>query len=120
MAATAAYQVAVNIYNRKKSPIGAALATSLIVSTKKSPTLSSSQSRQVFSNTPLARAGATKNHTHGQSAADRNAGSATAALASIALGLEPYYIQKSLADCRKHRAGDRSYHWAKDLAVPDA
>jgi hypothetical protein len=34
------------------------------------------------------------------------------------LGLEPYYVQKSLTDVRKGRAGDRTYHWAKDLGVP--
>jgi hypothetical protein len=34
------------------------------------------------------------------------------------MGLEPYYVQQSLADVRKEREGDRSFHWAKDLAVP--
>lgn len=105
-------------WSRRKTPIGAALATKLISSSLSSGVLSSSQQRQVFVDTPLVRAGPTQNHTHGQSASDRNAGGTTAALAARSLGLEPYFIQQSLADIRKARDGDRSFHWAKDIAVP--
>jgi hypothetical protein len=72
----------------------------------------------VFVSSPLVIASPATNHTHGKSAAHRNAGSATAALIAQSLGKEPYYIQQSLSDVRKGRAGDRSYHWAKDLGVP--
>lgn len=101
-------------------PIGAKFTTRLIDQTKVNPVISSSNARQIFVSTPLVRAGATRNHTHGKSAADRNAGSATAALVATSLGKEPYYLQKSLSDVRKNRPGDRTYHWPKDLAVPSA
>lgn len=110
--------IGVVVWNRIKSPIGASVATKFITASSVKPLVSSSQLRQVFNATPLVRCGPTKNHTHGQSAADRNAGSSTAALVSRSIGLEPYFIQQSLSDCRKKRDGDRSYHWAKDLAVP--
>lgn len=90
----------------------------MIDETLVSGALSSSQQRQIFVDVPLVKAGPTRNHTHGQSASDRNAGSATAALASRSLGLEPYYVQQSLSDVRKARDGDRSYHWVKDFGVP--
>lgn len=101
-----------------KSPIGSRYVTQLITSTLRTDDLTSSQQRQVFTEIPLVRAGPTQNHTHGASAACRNAGSATAALVANSLGKRPYYIQMSLSDARKGRDGDRSYHWAKDLGVP--
>ncbi len=102
-----------------KSPIGAVLATKLITHTLLAGPLSSSQMRQVFTDTPLVRsANKPKNHTHAESANDRNAGGCTAECIAQQLGLTPYFLQKSLADTRKGRAGDRSYHWAKDIGVP--
>jgi hypothetical protein len=99
-----------------KSPIGAVLTTRLISKTLASGPLSSSQQRQVFVDTPLVRSVPVENHTHGHSACDRNASSATACLLAQSLGLEPYLVQMSLSDVRKGRDGDRSFHWAKDLA----
>jgi hypothetical protein len=34
------------------------------------------------------------------------------------LGLQPYLVQMSNADCKHGYKGCRSYHWAKDLTVP--
>jgi hypothetical protein len=101
------------------SPIGAQLTTPLVNGTLANGSLSSSQMRQVFVNTPVVQSqNVPADHTHGKSANHRNAGSATAALVANSLGLEPYYVQMSLSDVRKGRDGDRSFHWAKDLAVP--
>jgi len=105
-------------YSWLKSPIGSRYATRLIKSTLQTDPLTSSQQRQVFVDIPVVKAKPQVNHTHGKSAAERNAGSATAGLAAVSLGKEPYYIQMSLSDIRKGRAGARSYHWAKDIAVP--
>jgi len=74
--------------------------------------------RQVFVDTPMAMADPQENHTHGVSAADRNCSSATSALVARSLGLEPYFVQMSLSDSRRGKDGDRSFYWAKDLAVP--
>jgi hypothetical protein len=104
-------------YSWLKSPIGSRYATKLITTTLQSDVLTSSQQRQVFVELPLVKAKPTVNHTHGKSAAERNAGSATAALAAMSLGKEPYYIQMSASDVRKNRQGARSYHWIKDLGV---
>lgn len=101
-----------------KSPIGSRYVTKLISHTLQADALSSSEQRQVFVASPLVRSKPTDNHTHGKSAACRNAGSATAALVAYNLGKEPYYVQQSLSDVRKGRVGDRSYHWIKDLAIP--
>jgi hypothetical protein len=107
------------VWGQIKSPIGAMFSTPLISRTLTASALSSSQQRQVFVDTPVVRSQyIPSDHTHGVSANARNAGGATAALVANSLGLEPYYVQKSLSDCRKGRDGDRSYHWAKDLAVP--
>jgi len=106
------------MWKRSSSPIGAVWTTKFISSTLSAGNLSSSQQRQVFVATPLSRSKPQSNHTHGNSAADRNAGSATCALVANSLGLEPYFIQQSLADLRKARKGDRSFHWPKDIAIP--
>lgn len=103
---------------KRFSPIGAKWTTVFIQRTLKASALTSSQQRQVFVDVPLVVAEKQVNHTHGAAARDRNAGSATSALAARMLGLEPYFVQQSLADVRKARAGDRSFHWAKDLAIP--
>jgi hypothetical protein len=107
------------VWGRIKSPIGAQFSTPLVERTLAAGALSSSQQRQVFVDTPVVRSqNIPADHTHGVSANARNAGSATAALVANSLGLEPYYVQMSLSDVRKGRDGDRSFHWAKDLAVP--
>jgi len=106
------------LWFQNKSPIGAVWATKFISKTLQAGPLSSSQQREVFRNTPMTRTGPVPNHSHGGSAADRNASCATSVLASQALGLEPYLVQQSLSDVRKGRKGDRSFHWAKDIAVP--
>ena len=106
------------LMRRYKSPIGASLTTKIVKKSLTAGKLSSSAQRQVFVETPLVQSRITQNHTHGESARDRNAGSHTAALVARSLGLQPYYVQKSLSDVRKGRDGDRSYHWAKDVAVP--
>ena len=103
---------------RNLSPIGSIWATPFISRTLAAGNLSSSEQRQIFVGTPLVQSGPTFNHTHGASAADRNTGTATSCLLARLLGKEPYLIQKSLSDTRKGRDGDRSFHWAKDLAVP--
>jgi hypothetical protein len=118
LGANGVYTLAKLAWVRAKSPIGAVLTTRLISQSLQTSSLSSSQQRQVFVDTPIVRSTPQKNHTHGVSAADRNAGTATAALVANSLGLEPYFVQKSLSDERKGRDGDRSFHWAKDLAVP--
>lgn len=107
-------------WRNSRSPIGASVSTRHIQASLRLPPLSSSEQRQVFAAIPLVKAGPTKNHTHGASAATRNAGAATAELIANAMGREPYYVQMSLADARRGRSGDRSFHWAKDLAVPPA
>lgn len=120
-AAIAAYALLVLVriwWRRNTSPIGAVWTTRFIASSLTADFLSSSQQRQVFTDLPVVRSEPTKNHTHGASAADRNAGCATAALCARAMGLEPYYVQQSLADVRKGCDGDRSFHWPKDLAIP--
>lgn len=103
---------------RWSTPIGAKWSTRLIMRTLLAPALSSSAKRNVFNNMPLVACRPRDNHTHGLSAAARNQGSATSALAAGQMGLEPYFVQQSLSDTRKGRDGDRSFHWAKDLAVP--
>jgi len=106
------------VIDKVSSPIGAKWTTRFIRRSLTASALSSSQQRQVFVDLPLVSAKVQVNHTHGAAARDRNTSSATSALAARALGLEPYYVQQSLADTRKARAGDRSFHWAKDLAIP--
>jgi len=118
LGANAVYSVAQLAWERAKSPIGAVWTTRFIGQTLAAGFLSSSQQRQVFVDTPIVRSRPVANHTHGVAAADRNAGTATAALVANSLGLEPYFVQQSLSDVRKNRDGDRSFHWAKDLAVP--
>lgn len=105
-------------WSRQGSPIGASWTTPLIQETLRTGPLSSSQQRQVFVDLPIVRSQPQSNHTHGTSASDRNAGTATASLLAHNLGLEPYFVQQSLSDVRKGRDGDRSFHWPKDLAVP--
>jgi len=121
LAALAIERVARIWWNQRKSPIGAEYTTPYVTATLQSGSLSSSQQRQVFVDTPVVRSrNIPHDHTHGVSANSRNAGSATAALVAQSLGLEPYYVQMSLSDVRKSRDGDRSFHWAKDLTVPPA
>jgi len=117
-ATVAAVLAGSNVLDSASSPIGAVYTTRFISDRLVKPLLSSSQQRQVFSNTPLVTGYISTNHTHGVSAQARNTASATAGLLAGLLGLEPYYIQQSLTDVRKRRKGDRSYHWAKDIAVP--
>lgn len=60
-------------------------------------------------------------HTHGLSAANRSTASLLIDTMSRALGLRAWYYQKSSADIRNGRAGNRAYYWAKDLnAEPSA
>jgi hypothetical protein len=80
-------------WSKYSSPIGASYATKFIAKTLSAGALSSSQQRQVFVDLPLVKSKPVVNHTHGTSASDRNAGTATCALAAVSLGLEPYYIQ---------------------------
>lgn len=108
------------IVDKVSSPIGAKWATKLISRSLALPNVGSSRQRQVFNELPLVSSKVQQNHTHGTAARDRNTSSATSALAARALGFEPYFIQQSLSDVRKARAGDRSFHWAKDLAIPPA
>jgi len=103
---------------RYASPIGARWSTRFISKNLAVPHLSSSQQRQVFVDVPLVSGYIHKNHTHGEAARDRNASGATSAVVCRALGLEPYYVQQSLAEAHKAQAGDRSFHWAKDIAIP--
>lgn len=120
--AVAIYKFVTALFNtivlNNKSPIGATLATRFISKTLVSGKLSSSQQREVFREAPLVRTKAIENHSHGNSAADRNCGVTTSSTIALTLGLEPYLIQQSLSDDRKGRDGDRSFYWAKDLAVP--
>jgi hypothetical protein len=60
-------------YSWLKSPIGSRYATRLITTTLQSDALTSSQQRQVFVELPLVKAKPATNHTHGKSAAERNA-----------------------------------------------
>jgi len=106
------------LLTRYKSPIGAAITTRLIHNTLTTGALGSSALRQIFVDTPVVRSKPQTNHTHGVSASTRNAGSATAALLAEMMALKPYYVQQSLADVRKGKDGDRSFHWPKDIAVP--
>jgi len=107
-------------WRNHKSPIGASMKSKFISATLTHGPLDSSQLRDVFVNTQLVRSkGVVATHTHGVSAANRSAGSATAQFVAGQLGLEPYFLQMSANDVRKGRTGDRSYYWAKDLAVND-
>jgi hypothetical protein len=110
-------KLAGHLLNRYRSPIGAAFTTRFVRRTLTASSLSSSQQRQVFVDTPLSKSQPISNHTHGASAADRNAGAATGEMVAYSLGLTPYFVQESLADQRKGRDGDRSFHWPKDLAI---
>jgi hypothetical protein len=118
LGALALRRVAQAWWRRHKSPIGASIATQLIDKTISRGELQSSAQRQVFVETPIVRSEfRPAGHTHPESAANRSAGTATAALVAQSLGLNPYYIQMSKDDERKGRDGARSFHWDKDLAV---
>jgi hypothetical protein len=56
-----------------------------------------------------------KDHTHGESAADRSGASNFMDRLGLILGLDTYFIQKSRADERNDRDGSRIYYWVKDL-----
>jgi hypothetical protein len=71
--------------------------------------------RSVFADTPIPLARVDKNHTHGQSAADRRAASEFAKTYAASLGLRPFFYQQSASDQRAGEAGSRSFYWSKDL-----
>lgn len=98
--------------------IGARFTTWYLSGVLTKPDLSSSAIRQIFVDCPMAVGRAQQNHTHGLSASTRNAGGSTAELVATSVGLSAYFVQMSLADGRRGRDGDRSFHWAKDIAVP--
>jgi hypothetical protein len=104
--------------SRLGSPLGSDWSTPFVNLTLAADILSSSQQRQVFVDTPLVVSPPVQNHTHGNSASSRNAGTATAVLFTHLIGKTPYMMQMSLADMRKSYAGDRTYHWPKDLSIP--
>lgn len=58
------------------------------------------------------------NHSHPQSASVRGMASNILEQFIERTGQRPYYLQSSLTDRIKHRAGSRSYYWAKDLVAP--
>lgn len=54
-------------------------------------------------------------HTHADSAATRNNGSAFLCFVAKQMGLTPYLVQMSRSDQRRGREGCRSTYWAKDM-----
>ena len=71
-----------------------------------------------FQRAEVKPANVVRNHTHGESAADRSSGSLL--IKTVALGVckTPYYYQGSGSDHRSGRAYSRKYFWAKDLMAP--
>jgi len=74
--------------------------------------------RTCFKTTGVPVQKAPRVHTHGPSAADRSAATSFIDLFSSLMGLDSYFIEKSCADVRSKRKGNRSYYWAKDVTVP--
>jgi len=87
---------------------------------KASIPLRSGNVRSLFNSLPLTESKEKEAHTHGLSAADRNAAGRFMDRLGLSLGLEPYYISRSRSDERASRSGSRSYYWAKDLNTTPA
>jgi len=64
------------------------------------------------------REGVIATHTHGGSAAVRNAAALQIDHFCALTGVTPFYIQTSASDVKNKRDGCRVHYWDKDLAVP--
>lgn len=75
--------------------------------------------RQVFHDLPATESKIRdETHSHGRSAGARSDASTTGERLGKALGLRPYFYQRSAADVRQQRAGNRTWYWHKDTSVP--
>jgi hypothetical protein len=73
--------------------------------------------RSKFNDLNIVPVKAAKNHTHGESAADRSSASDFMDVLGATLGLEPFFFQRSRADERNHRDGSRVHYWVKDTTA---
>jgi len=71
--------------------------------------------RSAFNDLPLTVSAIPTEHTHGEAAADRSGASSFIDRFAASIGLEAFYHQRSRADERHHRSGNREFFWAKDF-----
>jgi len=70
--------------------------------------------RHAFRATPLVATRRIEGHTHPESARSRNTASTTAEAVARVANLDPFFSQRSKADERHDRRGNRSWYWDKD------
>jgi len=73
--------------------------------------------RTIFANMPLITTSKLRNHTHPDSAKERNSALTSMLAFAQLIGRAPYIVAQSRADQRNSRPGSRSYFFAKDLGM---
>lgn len=90
---------------------------SKIINWLKQPTIDQNLCRVTFNELSLPKAKPKRKHTHGVSAALRDATTSFVDTYSELIGCIPYYYQMSRHDQSVLREGSRSYYWSKDIPV---